>query len=86
VISMASSMVAHVKPHAFGLGGIQDHEDTKYFGSNPRFFCGASFLGPLALDNVMMDILGDHILGLANDGNLVRFSTWLKLFHYNFTM
>jgi hypothetical protein len=68
-------MVAHVKPHAFGSRGIQNHEDTKFFGSNPRFFYGAIFSGPLALDIVMRDIPSNHIFELANDGNLVGVST-----------
>jgi len=38
-------------------------------------FYGVIFSGPLALDNVVMDILSNHILRLANDGNLVRVST-----------
>jgi hypothetical protein len=33
------------------------------------------FPGPLALDNVMMDIPSNHILDLANDGNLIEVST-----------
>jgi hypothetical protein len=33
------------------------------------------FPAPLALDNVMMDIPSNHILDLANDGNLIEVST-----------
>lgn len=75
MIRMASNMVAQVKPHAFGSRRIQNHEDTKSFTSNPKKIYGVIFSGPLAFDNVMMDILSNHILGLANDGNLVGVST-----------
>jgi hypothetical protein len=43
VMSMASSMVAHVKPHAFGLGRFRDQGDTPSFGLDPRYFCVVGF-------------------------------------------
>jgi hypothetical protein len=43
VMSMAFSMVAQVKPHAYGLRTIKGHENTLSFGSHLGYFCELMF-------------------------------------------
>jgi hypothetical protein len=45
VTSMASSMVARVKPHAYGSGRIKNQENTQSSGSNLGYFCELIFQG-----------------------------------------
>jgi len=82
VTNMASNMVAHVKPHAYGSGGIKDQENTPFFGLDPRYFYGAGFSRPLAPNDVLMDILGNNVLGVFDDGNpfkVLEQQQWLGL-------
>jgi hypothetical protein len=47
----------HVKPHAFGSRRIMNQEDTPSYGPSLGYFYAIGFLGPLALDDVLMNIL-----------------------------
>jgi hypothetical protein len=75
-------MVTHVKPHAFGSRRLRDQEDT-IFWLRPKIFCGVGFLGPLALDDVLMDIPRNNVLGVSDDGNPFKVSsTTLVMFPF----
>ncbi len=67
--SMASSMVAQVKPIAFALG------DFSTQGFDLGFFLRARLLGALGPNEIKSDIPNDHVFGATNDKALVKVST-----------
>jgi hypothetical protein len=77
VTSMASSMVAQVKPTTPELS------DFSAQGFDLGFFCGAGLLKPLGPNEIELSIPNDHILRVADDKSLVRVSTSAPIIRAN---
>ncbi len=58
-----------------GSKGLRDQEDTPSFGPNLRCFHAIGFLGSLALDDVLMNILGNNVSRISDDGKPFKVST-----------
>jgi hypothetical protein len=73
-------MVAHVKSTTYGPKKVKYQEDGQSYGSNvyPRFFCGASFSGSLALDETMPHMSRDHESWLTNDKTMLWFQILVR--------
>jgi hypothetical protein len=66
-------MVTHVKSTTSKPRKAKDREDGQSYGSNADqgLFIGASFLGLVALDEMMPHMSKDHESWLIDDGNHV---------------
>jgi hypothetical protein len=71
--ALVTSMAAQVKSVAFGPRKARDRGDDQLYGSNADqgFFCGASFSGSMAPNEMMSDMSRDHESWATNDGNHV---------------
>jgi hypothetical protein len=69
-------MAAHVKSNTFGSRKAKDWEDGQSYGLDVDlgFFCGANFLGVMALDEIMPHMLRNHGSWATDDRNHVMVS------------
>ncbi len=78
--ALIANMAAQVKSTTFGPKKAKDQEDGQSYGSNvyPRFFCGASFSGSVALDEMMPHMSRDYESWLANDKTMLWFQILVR--------
>jgi len=80
VTSMASNMVAHVKPIA------PTPSDFLAQGFDLGFFYGAGFSRPLGPNEIKLGIPDDHVFGATNDKTTVRVLIIAPIIKANVTM